>query len=61
MNRLGAIAVAAYIAGGLIICTGLMVGRVLMDPVPRCQIVNGIELDNHHCIPYCPPDPKECD
>lgn len=30
-------------------------------PVPFCKIINGREIDNHRCIPYCPPDPRECD
>jgi hypothetical protein len=36
-------------------------GLVLTQPIPNCEIVNGREIDTHHCIPYCPPDPKECD
>lgn len=27
----------------------------------RCRIVGNHEIDNHHCIPYCPPDPRECE
>jgi hypothetical protein len=33
----------------------------VLQPVPNCEIINGREIDTHHCIPYCPPDPKECD
>lgn len=32
----------------------------LNKSVPFCKIVDGREIDNHHCIPYCPPDPREC-
>lgn len=30
-------------------------------PVPYCKIIDGREIVDHHCIPYCPPDPTECD
>lgn len=30
-------------------------------PVPRCKFINGREIVTGACIPYCPPDPKECE
>lgn len=47
--------------GAAIILSGLAAAFVeLNKPVPFCKIVNGREIDNHHCIPYCPPNPSEC-
>lgn len=31
------------------------------QPLPRCRIVGDHEIVTRHCIPYCPPNPKECD
>jgi hypothetical protein len=53
-----------YIALGVAITLGGLAGAAaiveLNKPVPFCKIVDGREIDNHHCIPYCPPDPSEC-
>jgi hypothetical protein len=45
---------------GFALVVGAFVVAFADRPVPRCRIVDGHEIDNHHCIPYCPPDPKEC-
>lgn len=29
-------------------------------PVPNCRIVDGREINDHRCVPYCPPNPAEC-
>jgi hypothetical protein len=42
----------------------LLIGYVLYvsnQSVPRCGFINGREIVTGHCIPYCPPDPKECE
>lgn len=53
-----------YIALGVAIMLSGLAGAVAIiefnKPVPFCKIVDGHEIDNHRCIPYCPPDPKEC-
>lgn len=36
------------------------VADVRWEPVQRCKIIDGHEIVTGHCIPYCPPDPKEC-
>lgn len=48
------------IAFGLAIGVAVAVVE-LNKPVPSCKIVDGREVYNHRCIPYCPPTPSECD
>lgn len=43
-----------------VLAAGTVAFVELNKPVPFCKIVDGREIDNHHCIPYCPPDPSEC-
>lgn len=44
----------------LIVVVLCALGLLVRKPVPHCKIVDGREIVDHHCIPYCPPDPKEC-
>lgn len=47
---------------------GVLMGLIVLwhidariNPAPdRCRIIDGREIVTHNCIPYCPPDPKEC-
>lgn len=49
------------LAFGLILAILCNAVKALNAPVPFCKIVDGREINDHRCIPYCPPDPRECD
>jgi hypothetical protein len=49
-----------WIVLGLIIGATWYIADRANAPVPNCKIVDGREINNHRCIPYCPPDPNEC-
>jgi hypothetical protein len=53
--------VLGYLFAGAIVAGAIQVAHMISAPAPDCVIIAGVEHDNHHCIRYCPPDPRECD
>ena len=48
------------LAVAVVVAAVLSINAKWGPDVPRCRIVGDHEIDDHRCIPYCPPKPSEC-